>query len=53
MTTAFGKGEAMQAMLTAAHEAIDLDPRTRAKKLSLERFIELHNALYDAGVYNA
>ncbi|MBJ7624755.1 16S rRNA (adenine(1518)-N(6)/adenine(1519)-N(6))-dimethyltransferase RsmA [Weissella confusa] len=53
LTTAFGKGEAMQAKLTAALEAIDLDPRTRAEKLSLERFIELHNALYDAGVYNA
>lgn len=52
LTTAFGKGEAMQAKLTAALEAIDLDPRTRAEKLSLERFIELHNALYDAGVYN-
>ena len=53
LTTAFGKGEAMQAKLTAALEALDLDPRTRAEKLSLERFIELHNALYDAGVYNA
>lgn len=53
LTTAFGKGEAMQAKLTVALEAIDLDPRTRAEKLSLERFIELHNALYDAGVYNA
>lgn len=53
LMTAFGKGEAMQAKLTAALEAIDLDPRTRAEKLSLERFIELHNALYDAGVYNA
>ncbi len=53
LTTAFGKGEAMQAKLTAALEAIDLDPRTRAEKLSLERFIELHNALYDAGVYKA
>ncbi|MBJ7687168.1 16S rRNA (adenine(1518)-N(6)/adenine(1519)-N(6))-dimethyltransferase RsmA [Weissella confusa] len=53
LTTAFGKGEAMQTKLTAALEAIDLDPRTRAEKLSLERFIELHNALYDAGVYNA
>ena len=53
LTTAFGKGEAMQAKLTAALEAIDLDLRTRAEKLSLERFIELHNALYDAGVYNA
>lgn len=53
LTTAFGKGEAMQAKLTAALEAIDLDPRMRAEKLSLERFIELHNALYDAGVYNA
>ena len=53
LTTAFGKGEAMQAKLTAALEAIDLDPRTRAEKLSLERFIELHNALYDACVYNA
>lgn len=52
LTTAFGKGEAMQAKLTAALEGIDLDPRTRAEKLSLERFIELHNALYDAGVYN-
>ncbi|MCW0926925.1 16S rRNA (adenine(1518)-N(6)/adenine(1519)-N(6))-dimethyltransferase RsmA [Weissella sp. LMG 11983] len=38
LTTAFGKGEAMQAKLTAALEAIDLDPRTRAEKLSLERF---------------
>ncbi|MCS9995410.1 16S rRNA (adenine(1518)-N(6)/adenine(1519)-N(6))-dimethyltransferase RsmA [Weissella confusa] len=53
LTTAFGKGEAMQVKLTAALEAIDLDPRTRAEKLSLERFIELHNALYVAGVYNA
>ncbi|TGE70378.1 16S rRNA (adenine(1518)-N(6)/adenine(1519)-N(6))-dimethyltransferase RsmA [Weissella confusa] len=53
LTTAFGKCEAMQAKLTTALEAIDLDPRTRAEKLSLERFIELHNALYDAGVYNA
>lgn len=53
LTTAFGKGEAMQAKLTAALAAIDLDPRTRAEKLSLEQFIELHNALFDAGVYNA
>ncbi|WP_270320289.1 16S rRNA (adenine(1518)-N(6)/adenine(1519)-N(6))-dimethyltransferase RsmA [Weissella cibaria] len=53
LTTAFGKGEAMQAKLTAALAAIDLDPRTRAEKLSLERFVELHNALFDAGVYNA
>lgn len=52
LTTAFGKGEAMQAKLTAALAAIDLDPRTRAEKLSLERFVELHNALFDAGVYN-
>ncbi|WP_459446751.1 16S rRNA (adenine(1518)-N(6)/adenine(1519)-N(6))-dimethyltransferase RsmA [Weissella cibaria] len=53
LITAFGKGEAMQAKLTAALAAIDLDPRTRAEKLSLERFVELHNALFDAGVYNA
>lgn len=53
LTTAFGKGEAMQAKLTAALAAIDLDPRTRAEKLSLERFVELHNALFDTGVYNA
>lgn len=53
LTTSFGKGEAMQAKLTAALAAIDLDPRTRAEKLSLERFVELHNALFDAGVYNA
>lgn len=53
LTTAFGKGEVMQAKLTAALAAIDLDPRTRAEKLSLERFVELHNALFDAGVYNA
>lgn len=53
LTTAFGKGEAMQAKLTAALAAIELDPRTRAEKLSLERFVELHNALFDAGVYNA
>ena len=53
LTTAFGKGEAMQEKLTAALAAIDLDPRTRAEKLSLERFVELHNALFDAGVYNA
>ncbi|MCT8398233.1 16S rRNA (adenine(1518)-N(6)/adenine(1519)-N(6))-dimethyltransferase RsmA [Weissella cibaria] len=53
LSTAFGKGEAMQAKLTAALAAIDLDPRTRAEKLSLERFVELHNALFDAGVYNA
>lgn len=53
LTTAFGKGEAMQAKLTAALAVIDLDPRTRAEKLSLERFVELHNALFDAGVYNA
>lgn len=52
LTTAFGKGEAMQPKLTAALAAIDLDPRTRAEKLSLERFVELHNALFDAGVYN-
>ncbi|MDK9678854.1 16S rRNA (adenine(1518)-N(6)/adenine(1519)-N(6))-dimethyltransferase RsmA [Weissella cibaria] len=52
LTTSFGKGEAMQAKLTAALAAIDLDPRTRAEKLSLERFVELHNALFDAGVYN-
>lgn len=51
LTGAFGKGEAMQAKLTAALEAIDLDPRTRAEKLTLERFIELHNALFEAGVY--
>jgi len=52
LTGAFGKGEAMQAKLTAALAAIDLDPRTRAEKLTLERFIELHNALFEAGVYD-
>ena len=52
LITAFGKDDAMKAKLTAALADIDLDPRIRAEKLSLEKFIDLHNALVKTGVYS-
>lgn len=52
LITAFGKDDAMKAKLTAALGDIDLDPRIRAEKLSLEKFIDLHNALVKTGVYS-
>jgi 16S rRNA (adenine1518-N6/adenine1519-N6)-dimethyltransferase len=53
LTQAFGKGEAMTAKLTTALEAANISPKIRAEKLTLEDFVTLHNALYDAGVYGA
>ncbi|MDR3189915.1 MAG: 16S rRNA (adenine(1518)-N(6)/adenine(1519)-N(6))-dimethyltransferase RsmA [Lactobacillaceae bacterium] len=47
----FGKDEAMTTKLTAALEAVELDPRIRAERLTLEQFIDLHNALFAQGVY--
>ncbi|WP_439818821.1 16S rRNA (adenine(1518)-N(6)/adenine(1519)-N(6))-dimethyltransferase RsmA [Weissella paramesenteroides] len=52
LITAFGKDDVMKAKLTAALADIDLDPRIRAEKLSLEKFIDLHNALVKTGVYS-
>lgn len=52
LITAFGKDDVMKAKLTAALADIDLDPRIRAEKLSLEKFIDLHNALVKSGVYS-
>lgn len=52
LITAFGKDDAMKAKLTAALADIDLDPRIRAEKLTLEKFIDLHNALVKTGVYS-
>lgn len=52
LITAFGKDDVMKAKLTAALDDIDLDPRIRAEKLSLEKFIDLHNALVKTGVYS-
>ncbi|NEZ90340.1 16S rRNA (adenine(1518)-N(6)/adenine(1519)-N(6))-dimethyltransferase [Weissella paramesenteroides] len=52
LITAFGKDDVMKAKLTAALDDIDLDPRIRAEKLSLEKFIDLHNALVKSGVYS-
>lgn len=52
LITAFGKDDVMKAKLTAALDDIDLDLRIRAEKLSLEKFIDLHNALVKSGVYS-
>lgn len=52
LITAFGKDDAMKAKLTAALADIDLDPRIRAEKLTLEKFVDLHNALVKTGVYS-
>lgn len=52
LITAFGKDDVMKAKLTAALADINLDPRIRAEKLSLEKFIDLHNALVKTGVYS-
>lgn len=52
LITAFGKDDVMKAKLTAALADIDLDPRIRAEKLSLEKFIDLHNALVKTSVYS-
>src|SRR5699024_7144895 len=43
LITAFGKDDEMKARLTEALADVDLDPRIRAEKLSLEKFIDLHN----------
>ncbi|WP_373745385.1 16S rRNA (adenine(1518)-N(6)/adenine(1519)-N(6))-dimethyltransferase RsmA [Weissella soli] len=48
----FGKTEEVTTKLTTALETVGLDPRIRAEKLTLEQFITLHNALFDAGVYS-
>ncbi|APS40887.1 SSU rRNA (adenine(1518)-N(6)/adenine(1519)-N(6))- dimethyltransferase [Weissella jogaejeotgali] len=52
LITAFGKDDEMKARLTEALADVDLDPRIRAEKLSLEKFIDLHNALVKTGVYS-
>ncbi|GEP74558.1 16S rRNA (adenine(1518)-N(6)/adenine(1519)-N(6))-dimethyltransferase RsmA [Weissella thailandensis] len=52
LITAFGKDDEMKARLTEALTDVDLDPRIRAEKLSLEKFIDLHNALVKTGVYS-
>lgn len=52
LITAFGKDDEMKARLTEALANVDLDPRIRAEKLSLEKFIDLHNALVKTGVYS-
>ncbi|MBM7618029.1 16S rRNA (adenine1518-N6/adenine1519-N6)-dimethyltransferase [Weissella uvarum] len=52
LITAFGKDDTMKEKLTNALESADISPKIRAEKLTLEDFIRLHNALFDAGVYN-
>lgn len=52
LTSAFGKNEVMVAKLTAALAAAEISPKIRAEKLTLEEFISLHNALFNAGVYD-
>lgn len=52
LITAFGKDDEMKARLTEVLADVDLDPRIRAEKLSLEKFIDLHNALVKTGVYS-
>ena len=52
LITALGKDDEMKARLTEALADVDLDPRIRAEKLSLEKFIDLHNALVKTGVYS-
>lgn len=52
LITAFGKDDEMKARLTEALADVDLDPRIRAEKLTLEKFIDLHNALVKTGVYS-
>ncbi|RRG17488.1 16S rRNA (adenine(1518)-N(6)/adenine(1519)-N(6))-dimethyltransferase RsmA [Weissella viridescens] len=52
LITAFGKTDEMKERLTTALEAADISPKIRAEKLTLDDFIRLHNALFDAGVYN-
>ncbi|GAK31780.1 16S ribosomal RNA methyltransferase KsgA/Dim1 family protein [Weissella oryzae SG25] len=52
LTAAFGKNEVMVAKLTAALAAAEISPKIRAEKLTLEEFISLHNALFNAGVYD-
>ena len=52
LITAFGKDDEMKARLTEALADVDLDPRIRAEKLSLEKFIDLHNALVKTSVYS-
>lgn len=42
----FGKSDATKAKITAALAACDVDPKIRAEKLSLEKFIELTNAFH-------
>ncbi|KRN74466.1 ksgA protein [Weissella kandleri] len=51
LTTAFGKTGTMQTKLLNALELVQIDPKIRAEKLTLEQFIALHNALSDEGVY--
>jgi 16S rRNA (adenine1518-N6/adenine1519-N6)-dimethyltransferase len=53
LITAFGKDDETKAKLTNALAKADLDPKVRAEKLTLEDFINLHNALFDEGVYSA
>lgn len=52
LITAFGKTDDMKAKLTTALEASEISPKIRAEKLTLDDFIRLHNALFDAGVYS-
>lgn len=51
LTTSFGKTGTMQTKLLNALELVQIDPKIRAEKLTLEQFIALHNALSDEGVY--
>ncbi|MFL1696120.1 16S rRNA (adenine(1518)-N(6)/adenine(1519)-N(6))-dimethyltransferase RsmA [Weissella kandleri] len=51
LTTAFGKTGTMQTKLLNALEQVQIDPKIRAEKLTLEQFIALHNALSAEGVY--
>jgi len=53
LITAFGKNDEMKEKLTNALAKAELDPKIRAEKLTLEDFINLHNALFDEGVYSA
>lgn len=53
LITAFGKDDETKEKLTNALAKAELDPKVRAEKLTLEDFINLHNALFDEGVYSA
>ncbi|WP_243198236.1 16S rRNA (adenine(1518)-N(6)/adenine(1519)-N(6))-dimethyltransferase RsmA [Weissella diestrammenae] len=50
LITAFGKNAVVTNKLMDALEMVQIDPKIRAEKLTLEQFIELHNALMTVGI---